>query len=267
MIVVFAGPSLSAEQLDRYSGIAFRPPVKQGDLYCAALEGPRAIAIIDGVFDGVPSVWHKEILWALSRGIPVLGAASMGALRAAELDVFGMTGIGHIYEAYRDGVLEDDDEVALQHGPAEAGYTPLSLAMVNIRATLERAVGEGRLSRDQGQRAADLIKAIHFKARDWNAVVSAVSKIPDAFAQGLGAWLRDNYVDQKNRDAIALLEHLNDAEFQLDRPVGFHFEHTELWRRGVSEWRQRPQAAGAMRDNAFRLVPQERLFRSAGDDD
>ena len=54
---------------------------------------PGAIGVIDGYFDGVPSVWHKEILWALSQGIRVFGGASMGALRAAELDGFGMTGV------------------------------------------------------------------------------------------------------------------------------------------------------------------------------
>ena len=55
---------------------------------------PRAIGIIDGVFLDVASVWHREILWALSQGVHVFGAASMGALRAAELDGFGMRGVG-----------------------------------------------------------------------------------------------------------------------------------------------------------------------------
>ena len=42
-----------------------------------------------GAFASVPAVRHKEILWALSEGIPVIGAASIGALRAAELTAFG----------------------------------------------------------------------------------------------------------------------------------------------------------------------------------
>ena len=46
---------------------------------------PPPILIIDGVFQSEPAVRHKEILWALSLGVPVVGAASMGALRAAEL--------------------------------------------------------------------------------------------------------------------------------------------------------------------------------------
>src|SRR6185295_18286818 len=113
----------------------YLPPVSQGDVYRLARLGPRAIGIIDGYFDRVPAVWHKEILWALARGIHVFGSASMGALRAAELAAFGMLGVGEIFEAFRDGVLDDDAEVAVAHGQAESGYRATSEAMVNVRAT------------------------------------------------------------------------------------------------------------------------------------
>src|SRR5258708_4117885 len=93
----------------------WRPPVRQGELYRAALDRPAVIGVIDGYFEVTPTVWHKEILWAMTQGIHVFGAASIGALRAAELDVFGMRGIGRIYDDFRDGVLEDDDDVALLH--------------------------------------------------------------------------------------------------------------------------------------------------------
>ena len=119
--------------------IDWRPPIRQGELYRAALDRPAVIGVIDGYFEVTPTVWHKEILWAMAQGIHVYGAASIGALRAAELDTFGMKGIGRIYEDFRDGVLEDDDEVAVLHGPEELGYPPLTDAMVNIRATLAEA--------------------------------------------------------------------------------------------------------------------------------
>src|SRR4029077_1266006 len=102
-------------------------------------QGPALIGVIDGYFERVPTVWHKEILWAMAEGIHVYGAASAGALRAAELAGFGMRGIGRVYEDFRDGVLQDDDEVAVLHGPAEVGYPPVTEAMVNIRATLAAA--------------------------------------------------------------------------------------------------------------------------------
>ena len=92
------------------------------------------------------------MLWALTQGIHVYGAASMGALRAAELAAFGMVGVGKIFEAYRDGVIEDDDEVAVLHGPAEMGYLQVTEAMVNIRATLNRAAADEVIDRATAKR-------------------------------------------------------------------------------------------------------------------
>jgi hypothetical protein len=121
----------------------FNPPAATGDVLRAVARGAEAIAIIDGVFERVPSVWHKEILFALSQGVPVYGASSMGALRAAECHAFGMVGVGRVFEAFRDGALEDDDEVAVAHSAAEHGYRALSDAMVNIREGVRQAVERG----------------------------------------------------------------------------------------------------------------------------
>lgn len=92
--IVFSGPSISRDAVEAVQGVEWQAPVSQGDVYRAAQTAPDVIAIIDGYFEGVPSVWHKEILWAMSRGIHVFGASSMGALRAAELHSFGMRGCG-----------------------------------------------------------------------------------------------------------------------------------------------------------------------------
>src|SRR5207247_669783 len=133
------GPTLSPDDARGELDAVYLPPVSQGDVYRVALERPQAIGIIDGYFERVPAVWHKEILWALAQGIRVYGSASMGALRAVELAPFGMDGIGRIFEAYQKGILEDDDEVAVAHSPVEMGYRVLSEAMVNIRHTLAAA--------------------------------------------------------------------------------------------------------------------------------
>ena len=161
--VVFSGPSLDHESVRAIIDAERRPPVKQGDIYRVARQSPDAIGVIDGYFQGVPAVWHKEILWAMSQGTPVFGGASMGALRAAELDQFGMHGVGRIYEQFRDGVLEDDDEVALVHGPAELGYKPITLPMVNVRATLARGAREGVISPEMAVTLTDVAKAIFIR--------------------------------------------------------------------------------------------------------
>src|ERR1043165_3840307 len=105
--IAFSGPSLPPSKAPVVAGVEWRPPVRQGDLYRAALSRPALIGVIDGTFELVPTVWHKEILWAMAHGIHVYGAASIGALRAAELCDFGMKGIGEVYRQFGVGGLRD----------------------------------------------------------------------------------------------------------------------------------------------------------------
>src|SRR6185436_15946902 len=126
----FLGPTLSHDEARDVLDAEYRPPAAHGDVLRAALRRPRAIGLVDGVFEGVPAVWHKEILFALAEGVHVFGAASMGALRAAELSTFGMRGIGQIYDWYAGGAIDADDEVALVHGPYETDFLALSEPLV-----------------------------------------------------------------------------------------------------------------------------------------
>ena len=137
MIVAFLGPSLPAREA---KGFHLLPPARQGDVWRALGLRPRAIALIDGVFEAQPSVWHREILDALDAGVPVVGGASMGALRAAELRTLGMTGVGRIFRWYRDGTVIDDAEVALLHADAEHGYRALTVPLVNVRWSAQRCL-------------------------------------------------------------------------------------------------------------------------------
>ena len=205
--IIFAGPSLppAARRADT-PDIEWRPPVQQGDVARAAQTAPDVIGIVDGYFEIVPTVWHKEILWAMAQGIPVFGAASIGALRAAELDVFGMRGIGRIYEAFRDGILEDDDEVAVLHGPEELGYPPLTEAMVNMRASFDEAMRIGVLVPDVAAQLTEIAKSLFYKERTWDAVLqrAAASGLSATPLADFAAWLPFNRIDQKRRDADAL---------------------------------------------------------------
>ncbi len=264
-MIVFAGPSLARADLSGHANVTVRPPAKQGDVYLASLDRPRAIGIIDGYFEGVPSVWHKEILWALSQGIAVLGAASMGALRAAELDSFGMIGIGSIYQAFSDGELEDDDEVALLHGPEETGYVALSEAMVNVRATCASASAAGIVTDRQSLQIVDTAKSIYYKDRTWAGVLAAVAAVvpgDNRYSQFAG-WIEQNRVDQKRLDAMALMDRLQNADFSTADAVDvrdFHFENTDLWQRNIVSWRQNGASPNSDDELAYRLVRDERLY-------
>jgi hypothetical protein len=204
--VIFAGPSLPPAFRPDDPALEWRTPIKQGEVYQAALARPAIIGITDGYFEVTPTVWHKEILWAMSQGIHVYGSASIGALRAAELHPFGMVGVGRIFEAYRDGILTDDDEVAVLHGPEELGYRTVTEAMVNIRATLDKAVEEGLLDRAFAARLAEIAKDLFYKGRSWDAIVNlAARELSLTRLQAFRTWLRTGIVDQKRIEALEMI--------------------------------------------------------------
>jgi hypothetical protein len=168
--LVFVGPTLSADDARLLlPGADIRPPAAVGDILRAAGEpGVRRIALIDGYFERMAAVWHKEILIALARGIEVWGAASMGALRAAELEAFGMRGVGEIFKLYKRGVVTADDEVAVAHLPAEYGYRAVSDALVNIRHTLAVATDEGTIDAWRADEVLAQAKATFYRERVWS---------------------------------------------------------------------------------------------------
>lgn len=212
--VVFLGPTMAlADARDILPGATFCPPVAQGDVYSLlGRDQPGAIAIIDGVFYQDLPVWHKEILSALERGVAVYGASSMGALRAAECRSFGMVGVGAIYEDYASGDLIDDDEVAVAHDGPEHDWHPRTEPLVNLRATFQRAVYDGRMDQAAAVRALQVAKGIWFaeRARPTFLRVLAQAGVPFEEVQKTRAALEHAYVDQKRLDAEALLLRLRD---------------------------------------------------------
>jgi hypothetical protein len=232
--VVFLGPSLPREEADQLLSARFLPPAAMGDVYRAVTAGARVIALIDGVFDQVPSVWHKEILWALEQGVAVYGAASMGALRAAELSAFGMRGVGQVFAAFAAGELEDDDEVAVCHGDAGSGFRPLSEAMVNLRHGLAGAVAAGVISAALAARLVEAAKARFYPERSWAASWAEAEQAgaTPAEVQLLKTYLRKHRPNLKRQDAVELLTLL--AAGQASSPhVDWHMERTLFWQRMV----------------------------------
>jgi len=232
-VYVFTGPSLPAEQARELLDAVYLPPVSQGDVYRVALKRPQAIGIIDGYFERVPSVWHKEIMWAMKEGIHVFGSASMGALRAVELEAFGMEGVGAVYEAFRSGELEDDDEVAVIHGPAETEYRPGSEAMVNIRFTLARAHDAGVVSAPTRSALLRMAKDLFYPDRSYPEVLRQGRQygLPAAELDALQDWIPAGQVNQKRDDARAMLEVMRDrlAAGLPPKCVSYTVENTTIW--------------------------------------
>jgi hypothetical protein len=252
-IVIFTGPTLSSNEGRAELDAEYLPPASEGDVYRAARRRPAMIGIIDGYFERVPSVWHKEILWAMTRGIHVFGSASMGALRAAELTAFGMEGVGAVYEAYRDGVLEDDDEVAVTHLSEEFGFRATSEAMVDIRATIASAVASGVLGNASGMALIAIAKQMFYPDRNYHSICTeaAVSGLPELELLAFKLWLPHGRISQKHSDALAMLRLIRERIENGVEPkqVRYSFENSSMWERA---WRL---AGEQGRDSAGREAP------------
>jgi hypothetical protein len=225
-IVIFCGPTISPEQVRAVIPDAIcRPPVSQGDVLQALRHRPRAIGIIDGYFDQVPAVWHKEILWMLQRGVHVYGSSSMGALRAAELHPFGMVGVGDVFEAFRSGTYVDDDEVAVFHGPADEGYRAVGQAMVDLRDRFTRAAAAGAIPEDVAAQLIAIAKDLHYRERTVAAVAHhARDHVAAEHLDAVRTFVADDGPGVKHRDALALLDALAELRASDPPPVETTFD-------------------------------------------
>ncbi len=227
MKVVFAGPSLCRARVD-LTGINLRPPARQGDILRAVRDGAVAIGLVDGVFGFVPSVWHKEILFALSEGVAVLGAASLGALRAAECHPFGMQPIGTIAAEYVAGTRRDDGDVCLVHGPAELDFMPLSEPLVDVEATIAAMVAASAATDAEAGALLEAARTLYFGDRDLERLC-AEAGLP-TFAQRYDR----HRVGAKTRDALELVAELRQCSDQRGSRPDWDFVASDPWRSYLS---------------------------------
>lgn len=214
--IVFVGPSITPEDRKAMNGLDLRGPAEQGDVLRALEERPVAIGLIDGYFEDRLAVHQKEIIEAIFEGIPVYGAASMGALRAAELQHFGMHGLGEIFTDYCCGHLTSDAEVAVTHGPADVGYPNTSLSLVDVRATLNAVRTRSFIPTASLPLILDVATTINFRDRTWAQIARLV--LPDAqAAKHLAVALGRSHVERKRLDALKLLRLFLKGDFSAPK--------------------------------------------------
>ena len=223
--VVFAGPSIYGLTID-WTGIELRRPAQQGDVEAAVANGAMAIGLVDGHYQQVGAVWHKEILLALSKGVRVYGAASMGALRAAECAAFGMIPVGGIAAGYCRGELFDDADVAVTNGPLELGYPPLTEPMVTVSATVSHLSDRALLSADERESILAAARSIYFADRTIDAIFDRAADGPAR--QRLFSLYVQNRIDPKGRDALELIEAIRGID-ERDAPPAWQLALSPFW--------------------------------------
>lgn len=209
-ILIYTGLSLpfseAKEILDSHDDIevAYKRPIKRGDLSHDIKENPDIIAIIDGVFHQNSAVGHREILSVMKKGVKVYGSSSMGALRASELDVLGMEGIGYCYNEYASGNVTSDDDVAvmLDSETLEA----LSVPLISMNYVFTNAVAENIITKEEKDELIKITKETYYPKRNYAQTLSQSSL--DADKKGkLIDFIRTSK-DIKKEDAKELLNHI-----------------------------------------------------------
>ena len=220
MKILFVGPTLFdlvfESRLEVAPDIVCRPPACQGDIVRATLEGANVIGLVDGRYEDVAAPWHKEILFALDQGATVLGAGSLGALRAAECAAFGMIGVGQNFRRYVSGELVDDADVAQLHAPNEFGCFPITEALVNVEATIEHANRVGDFTSDEAQALLVIARRTFFKELTFETLAEQFAQTPIAVEGALARLVR-NRVDIKRADALDLVRAMSALPDGRDR--------------------------------------------------
>lgn len=211
-IIIYAGLSVTYDEareiLDSTDDVevVYKRPIKRGDISIAMKEQADIIGIIDGVFHQSPAVAHKEILEAINNEITVVGASSMGALRASELDELGMIGIGYVYEQYRDEKITSDDDVAvvLDSETLEA----LSVPLVSMEYVFCQAVAEGIIGEEEKNTLLKIAKEIYYPKRNYSILFSK-SELDDEVKNRLIDFINRSS-DIKKEDGKKLLKYIKE---------------------------------------------------------
>jgi hypothetical protein len=212
--VIFLGPSLGHEKARKIFDADYRPPAKKGDfLRLAADPSVRMVGFVDGVFlQDYPPTPIEVYQLARKEGVLLAGAASLGALRAVELEKFGMVGIGRIFQLYKAGRVNADDEVAVTFAP-DGDYRLQSEAMIDIRYNLYLARKKGVISKKVKRALARTAKEIYFPYRNYAHVIEeARIRYPALTGEidSFGSYIASNRKSLKEMDAIRLVRYLKE---------------------------------------------------------
>jgi hypothetical protein len=207
--IVFGGGSLSGVAPHLRARLDCRPPVKDGDLVDLAGSGKRRpVLILDGLFSENRALSPTECREMLHNGWTILGASSMGALRAADLWSEGMIGVGDIYLGLRTGIVRGDGEVAVALNPFT--FEEITVTIVFLRATAAALLSAGCTTEVDARKLVATAGRIHFLDRTAEACVAAwmAAGIGEEVRAAALAYLAVPRHNPKMRDAGSAVAHL-----------------------------------------------------------
>ncbi len=198
-IKIYASTSLASEIHAVLPEATCAGPVERGDLHRDLRAQVSVVGIVDGAFLRSLAISPTEIVDAMRVGIRVFGAGGIGALRAAELDGLGMIGCGRIYEHIRANPYFRDDYLGVLH------EHPGSIPLIDFKATVERVIGDGKLTVELGQQLIRRFRDLHFSVRSHDQLLENVCRLRRSGPlQDACAIVRENHVSQRSLDALEM---------------------------------------------------------------
>jgi hypothetical protein len=204
-IAVYAGISLTREAVETsLPHASLEQPIRRGDIYRDFQRGTRCFLIVDGEFDQSWAVSAGEILDVIRAGGVVYGSSSMGALRAAEVARYGMTGVGKIFQLIQATPRFMDDWLGHLFDPFTLQL--ITLPFVEFLFALERDLPAplARCGQDIARRYN-----VKFDALDLHECHSLIDRMRLARAAGakrdIERLFSGKRPTQKRKDAIALM--------------------------------------------------------------
>ncbi|MFF0092641.1 TfuA-like protein [Streptomyces canus] len=249
MIHVFTGPTLSPNDaaLDD-PALRALPPIRHGDLFDPQIRPGDTVVIIDGVYHHSPAIRHKEIIWALARGVRVIGAASIGALRAAELTECGMLGVGSVWYSYASGQLDGDDEVAVAQS-TNGDLRSCTWPLVRVRRVVRAATVLGLADPVQADRLVGALADVYYAHRTLDAVMhfasrEGLSTFPDWLTEVLDA--DEHFGDVKREDALDAIKLAHDMADVPVEPVQGLTWSTRCFRQWANRFAEQDTDSGRL---------------------
>ena len=215
--IIFLGPSLSTEKAKKILDADYRKPAKKGDFLQLVFKETKYVGLIDGFFlQDYPPTPIEIYNLLRKKGTKVYGSSSLGALRAVELSKYGMIGVGKIFNLFRKGILDADDEVAVTF----TGYSNYkSEALIDIRYNLFLAQKMGIIDIETKKIILRISKQTYFPYRTYNDILDKCKHKNPEFNSQIEKFrehIQTNRKSLKENDAVLLLKRIKGDMESLD---------------------------------------------------
>jgi len=215
--IVFVGGSLNKKDVETYKRknqeVVFTKPAEQGDFFAVILENYKNVLLFDAYFYQKYSCTTLELLIAMQEGVNIIGSSSVGAMRAIELDNYGMIGSGYVYEYFKKQEIKPYHIVAQTYDNEDQKIT---IPLVEVIYFLGLASKQKIITKNIYKKLLSIANNIHFTCLSYPYFFKRIDdKIDENILENLKEFLQKEGEENFNIKRIDTLYVLNNWEKML----------------------------------------------------